>query len=305
MKKHSSIRLGIFITVLLSFVSCEEIMVGEMLANSNENNFKVMWEKFDSHYGLFLVKEIDWNAVYASHLPQAKAAKTDEELLSVLSSSLSILNDKHINIYTTNTELGDYNSGYNGHIPAQEDFLFETVRDHYLIEYHEENEYMGYGKLTEDIGYIYASSFNGELSVFENGMDKAMNALASTQKIVFDIRGHHGGSDNVSKYIAGRFATSKKLFMTSKKRNGSAHDDFENIIEWYAGPEGKIQYTKPVILLTNSFSISAAETFTFAMRENDNVIHMGDTTAGAFSDVIAFQLLNGWLITVGVGDYRG
>ncbi len=305
MKKYRSIHLGFFITLLLSFTSCEEMMVGEILDNSNENNFQVMWEKFDSHYGLFLVKDIDWDAVYASHLPLAKSAKTEEELFSVLSSTLSILHDQHVNILTTNSKLGDYNSGHNGHIPAQEDYLFENVRDHYLIEYHVVNENFGYGKLIEDIGYIHASSYNDNLPVFKKAMDKAMKSLASTKKIVFDIRDHKGGSDNVSKYIAGRFAKSKKLFMTSKKRNGPAHDDFEDLLEWYVEPEGESQYTKPVILLTTSLSISAAETFTFAMRENDNVIHMGDTTAGAFTDAIVFQLLNGWAITVGVGDYRG
>ena len=93
--------------------------------------------------------------------------------------------------------------------------------------------------------------------------------------------------------------------MTSKKRNGPNHNDFEEMLKWYVEPEGGSQYTKPVILLTTSLTISAGETFTFAMRENDNVIHMGDTTAGAFTDAIAFQLRNGWLITVGVGDYRG
>lgn len=275
-----------------------------MLNNTQENNFQVMWEKFDSHYGLFLVKDIDWDSVYTSNLPLAKAAKNDAELFSILSSTLSVLNDKHVNIYTTNPSLGDYNSGYNGHIPAEENFLFETVRDHYLIEYHEESENFGYGKLNGNIGYIRATSFNDELSVFKKAMDIAMKDLASTQKIIFDIRGHHGGSDNVSKYIAGRFATSKKLFMTSKKRNGSSHNDFEKTLLWYVEPEGESQYTKPVILLTSSHSISAAESFTFAMRENENVTHMGDTTAGAFSDVIAYQLINGWLITVGVGDYR-
>jgi len=290
---------------IITFTSCEQIMVGEVIENTPENNFQNMWDKFDSHYGLFLVKNIDWNAVHSSHFPLAKLAKSDEELFNVLSSALSILNDQHVNIFTTDPNLADYNSGHNGHIPAQDGFLFKTVRDNYLIEYHEENEDFGYGKLSENIGYIHISSFQNSLSDYKNGMDKAMKALASTKKIVFDIRDHSGGSDQVSKYVAGRFAKSKKLFMTSKKRNGLGHNDFESAVEWYLEPEGEIQYTKPVILLTTSRSISAAETFTFAMRENDNVTHMGDTTAGAFSDVVPFQLPNGWLITVSVGDYRG
>lgn len=292
-------------TVLFSLTACQETMVGFEADNSSERNFRAMWEKFDSHYGLFLVKNIDWNEVYAAHFPQAKAAKSDAELFSVLSSALHILDDKHVNIYTNSPQLTDYNSGENGHIPAQVDFDFKIIRENYLTEYHEETEEFGYGKLTSEIGYIHINSFKEKSSIYEKSMDKAISALSSTKGIVLDIRDHTGGSDQVSKYIAGRFANSKKLFMTSKKRNGPRHDQFEAAINWFVEPSGKTQYIKPVILLTSSATLSAGETFTFAMRENDNVTHLGTRTAGAFSDVIAYQLPNGWIVTVGVGDYRG
>ena len=305
MNKHIAILAGILMALLFSFSSCREVMVGPEVGNSNESNFQQMWDKFDSHYGLFLVKNVDWNAVYTTHLPLARAAKTEAELFTVMSSALHALDDKHINIYTTSPELTDYNSGENGHIPAQEGFDFKVVRDKYLTEYHEETEDFGYGKLSSDIGYIHVGAFQDKLSVFEKGMDKALSALSSTKGIVFDVRDHAGGSDQVSQYIAGRFASSKKLFMTSKKRNGPLHDQFGATVNWYTEPSGKTQYTKPVVLLTTSTTISAGETFTFAMRENDNVIHVGTKTAGAFSDVIAHQLSNGWILTIGVGDYRG
>ena len=281
------------------------MMIGAQVDNSNENNFRQMWEKFDSHYGLFLVKNIDWNKVYSSHLPLARAAKTDAELFSVLSSAVHVLDDKHINIYTNSQQLTDYNSGENGHIPAQQGFDFKIVREKYLTEYHEDTEDFAYGKLSSEVGYIYIGSFHGQFSFYEKNIEKAINFLASAKGIVFDIRDHKGGSDLVSKYIAGRFASSKKLFMTSKKKNGPGHDQFEAAVNWYVEPAGISQYTKPVILLTTSTTISAGETFTFAMRENATVTHMGTTTAGAFSDVIPYQLPNGWIITIGVGDYRG
>ncbi|MEO6286793.1 MAG: S41 family peptidase [Dyadobacter sp.] len=305
MKKQITILSGILMTVLFSLTSCQETMVGYENNNSSESNFQQMWEKFDSHYGLFLVKNIDWNEVYASHLPKARAAKTDAELFAVLSSAVHTLDDKHINIYTNSKQLTDYNSGENGHIPAQEGFDFKVVREKYLTDYQEITEDFGYGKLTPEVGYIHIDAFKDKLSVFENGMDKALNALASTKGIVFDIRDHTGGSDHVSAYIASRFAGSRKLFMTAKKRNGPRHDQFAAPVEWYIEPTGKTQYTKPVILLTTSTTLSAGETFTFAMRENANVTHMGTKTAGAFSDVIAHQLPNGWIVTIGVGDYRG
>jgi len=305
MKNSLTIGIILLFIALLSFSSCEKIVVGEIKDSSNENNFQLLWDKFDTHYGLFFVNDVDWNAVYVNHLPQAQAAKNDQELFTVLSSMLRVLDDQHVNLYTNNPLLADFNSGHNGPLPAREDFLFKNILDNYLIEYHEENENFGYGKLSTDIGYIHVSSQTEGLSFYKKAMDKALNDLASTKKIIFDIRDHNGGDDNVSKYIAGRFATSKNLFMTSKKRNGPEHNDFEKTLEWYVEPEGGSQYTKPVILLTTKRSISAAETLTFAMREIDYVIHMGDTTAGAFSDVVAYQLYNGWLVTISVGDYRG
>ncbi len=211
------IHAAILMAVLFSFSCCQELMVGPDVQNSNESNFQQMWEKFDSHYGLFLVKNIDWNEVYAKHLPMAKAARTEAELFAILSSAVHTLDDKHINIYTNSPQLTDYNSGENGHIPAQVDFDFQAVRENYLTEYHQQTEDFGYGMLTSEIGYIYAGAFKDKLSVFEKGMDNALNALSSTKGIIFDIRDHTGGSDQVSQYIAGRFASSKKLFMTSKK----------------------------------------------------------------------------------------
>jgi len=305
MKKNLLLLTGILLALVSSLSSCEELMVAKPTGSSPEKNFQLMWGKFDTHYGLFAVKNVNWNSVYTGHLPMAQAARTDKELFLILSSMLRTLNDKHVNIYTTSSELADYNSGVNGHQPAQEDFLFDAVRDNYLDEYQEITNDFGYGKLSPDLGYIHVSSFKDDLSVFKDGMDKALKALASTKGIVFDIRDHSGGSDHVSKYIAGRFAESKKLFMTSKKRNGPDHNNFDDLLKWYVEKEGKSQYTKPVVLLTTSRTISAGETFTFAMRENDNVTHMGATTAGAFSDVVPFELLNGWIYTVSVGDYRG
>lgn len=305
MKKQIIVLSIVLIGILFTLTSCEDIMVGKTPDNSNETNFRMMWEKVDSHYGLFLVKKIDWNAVYTTQLPLAKAAKTDKELFSVLSSALRVLDDKHVNIYANNPSLADFNSGENGHIPAQEDFLFKTVKDNYLIDYQEDTKEFGYGKLSPEVGYIHVSGFMEKVSVYEKSMDKALDALASTKGIVFDIRDHKGGNDNVSKYIAGRFASKRKLFMTSKKRNGPLHNQFDDVISWYVEPSGKSQYTKPVVLLTTSTTLSAGETFTFAMRENENVTHVGTKTAGAFSDQIAHQLPNGWIFTIGVGDYRG
>jgi len=92
--------------------------------------------------------------------------------------------------------------------------------------------------------------------------------------------------------------------MTTKKRNGPAHTDFTNTFEWYVELTTSKPYTKPVIVLTSRFTQSAGETFELALRQFDHVKVLGDTTAGSFSDNPNFELYNGWIFSVSVGDYR-
>jgi carboxyl-terminal processing protease len=40
------------------------------------------------------------------------------------------------------------------------------------------------------------------------------------------------------------------------------------------------------------------------MRELPHVTHLGETTAGAFSDAILRETYYGWAYTISVGDYR-
>ena len=263
------------IAMTLLNTSCEKMMVNEILDNTPESNFQEMWGKFDSHYGLFLVKNIDWHEQYVTYLPQAKNAHSDEELYVVLTNMLSVLNDKHVTLYTTDLSLPDFNVVFNGPIPAQEDFHFPVIKDNYLTSYQRLSDEVEFGTIEGNIGYVHLSSFKDELADYNGYFNKILGDLENAKAIILDIRDHTGGSDHISKYVAGRFTTEKRLFMTSKKRNGPNHDDFERPYSWFVETEGGNQFTKPVILLTTSRTISAGETFTLAMRENSNVIHIG------------------------------
>jgi len=63
-------------------------------------------------------------------------------------------------------------------------------------------------------------------------------------------------------------------------------------------------YTKPVMVLTSRFTQSAGETFALALNQFDHIKALGDTTAGSFSDNPNFEMYNGWMFSVSVGDYR-
>jgi C-terminal processing protease CtpA/Prc len=61
-------------------------------------------------------------------------------------------------------------------------------------------------------------------------------------------------------------------------------------------PRSEINYLGPIVVLISASTVSAAETFTMIMDEMPNVTLIGETTHGAFSNVLEWTLPNGFNI---------
>jgi hypothetical protein len=288
----------------LFLASCDKMLLPDETPNNPVSNFDDLWNAYDQMYGGFIVKNIDWDSVYTVYRPQINENSSDEDLYLVLTQMLDILYDNHVYLMPANCNLGMYQSGILGDLKTCNDFSVSAVKDNYLSDEKVLEDAIFYGKLSDDIGYIYIGSMGKSEKYYINAMDEIINSLSDTKAIVVDIRSNEGGMDQNSVFIAGYFANQEKVAFSFKLRNGPEHDDFTPSANYYVKPEGSSQYLKPVILLTNRFSVSAAETFTFAMSELENVTIVGDTTSGAFSDVISRELPNGWIYGVSVGDWR-
>lgn len=310
--KHSY-RLTPLLALVLSpwlfMAACEDQLIDPNLSNTPTGNFNAFWQTFDTHYGLFEVKGINWDALRDAALPSINDTMSDAQLYEVLTGMMVKLNDNHLNLYPTSGGLEVFPGGvlryHNDQLTilkVQEDYDIEVVKS-YVPDYQLVAPHLGFGHLADGIGYLNVSGTDNRKSA-EKGMDKIIHALSDTRGMIVDARGHYGGYDAIMQYIASRFASSKKLYMTSRKRNGPSHHDFTDTVEWFIEPVG-VSYTKPVMLLTSRFTQSAGETFTLAMKQLDQVTVLGDTTAGSFSDNPNFELPNGWIFSVSVGDYRG
>ncbi|WP_162390601.1 S41 family peptidase [Spirosoma endbachense] len=296
-------------TILLSLlamlvVACNDLTVGPEPVNTPESNFDQLWQEFDRMYGQFAVKQIDWNAVYEKYRPQIKPQMTDNQLFDVITQMLGELNDGHVWMVKPGPDYRRYDSGPN--YPTDE-FDLKVVKK-YVMDSHEIGTADGlnvfYGKLDGNIGYLYFVDLGQNPKFYERAVDEALAALADTKGIVVDVRNLTGGDDRSGQVVAARFASDRKLFMTTRFRNGPEHSDFTMPVDWFVEPAGTFRYVKPVILLTNRITQSAGETFTLAMRQNANVTHMGDTTFGVFSDNPKRELPNGWIYALSSGDFR-
>lgn len=286
------------------FSSCEKTLLNPEYENTAVDNFECLWNNYDRYYGQFIVRNMNWDSLYTVFRPQVNEISSDRELYAIFKNLLNNFHDDHVFIDPTVPGLPRIESGRSDTMKVQTDFSPEVIAQHYLTTHKQYSEHIWYGMLQGNIGYIRMDVFGDPKDYLGKAFDKILTELKETDGIVFDIRKLEGGEDRLAKYVAGRFAAEKNLYMISRKRNGPSHDDFESEIRWYVNPEGDYQYTKPVVLLTGRFTASAGETFTWAMNENANVTQVGDTTLGAFSDIMAMELPNGWIHTVSVGDYR-
>ncbi len=79
-----------------------------------------------------------------------------------------------------------------------------------------------------------------------------------------------------------------------KKTRIKGTDEFTELKTWSLKPKGKIQFTKPIVILTSDFTASVAEVFILAMKQFPRVTIVGQTSEGIFSDMMEFKLPNGW-----------
>lgn len=267
--------------LLLSFAGCQRLILGEEEANDPENNFEIFWNDFDRHYGLFTVRGWDWDSVYTEFRPQVSAQTTDEELFEVYRQMVEYLDDSHTFIYWPGRDFFNGNSEDDERIDAE--FSLPLIIDQHLevIDSSSDQGYV-YGQLRgRKIGYLYLAGIEMEDLSFG---DRLLMDLGQHDALIIDLRNNSGGDDGVGAALAGRFADRTELVYTVQERNGPEHTDFAGKTEYYLRPQGPVQYEKPVIVLTDNITVSAAEVMLTYLNALPQVTQIGTATSGDFSD---------------------
>jgi len=275
---------ALFVAVLPRLAAAQEL-------SEPEKNFEHLWKTYDRNYALFGAKHIDWDALYKVYRPRVTSKTTDDELFQIIADMLGNLNDNHVGLSSSKRQ---FRSGILGQM-KMEDFSLDLVKQKYLKGKSKPlvDGIFDYGWLTDSVGYFHFRGF-GRIEQTQAAIDEIIKTFKDAKAIVVDVRSNGGGDDRVGKLIADRFADRKRLYMKTAIRNGARHDDFTPWKYWYVEPDGPNQFTKPVILLTHRFSVSAAENFALAMRVLPHVTVVGDATSGVFADVYGDRLPNGW-----------
>ena len=279
--------------LLFSAVSCEKTFFEAEPDSDPVSIFEQFWGTYNTDYALFDERGVDWDEIYATYRPLVTEQTTDEELYNILKEMLSGLNDSHIIFTVPDKQIYTPNLYYGTHF---EDELFdiEVVRDNYFTQ--DAIEYDGGWVVTSWIGDVAYMWFKGVGSGFLE-FNTMLDGFSNASSLIIDLRHNGGGDLTFALSEIGRLTDEKRLTHLSQTKNGPGPNDYDEWFEWYITPSGDY-FDKPLVLLTDRYTVSAGERATIALKTLPNLTHMGDTTNGSHSTMIGKELSNGWYFTI-------
>lgn len=285
--------LYIIATLVILITACEKMFIEEP-SDTPDAVFENIWTTFNDEYAPFEERDVDWDELYAIYRPLITATSNDEVLFSVISQMLAHLDDGHVTLTAPDKPLFNSNEIFNERI---NDSLFSIpiVKTYLEAGYKEgENNSYIYGKIkNENVGYMYFDY------VQENffKLNEFIDTYENVNGFIFDFRHNQGGDFTYCYSEMGRLTNESRYVFRSKTKNGPGANDYTDWHEWYIHPEGNF-VNKPIIVLTDRYTISAGERSVMAFKTLPNVTIMGDTTSGAHGTMIGRELPNGWFYSL-------
>lgn len=282
---------------LLTLASCHDI---DEYSDNPAGVFEQLWKIIDEHYCFFDHKEIDWDEVHDRYGSRVANGMTEEELFAVCSDMLDELKDGHTNLSTPFATSyykkwwSDYPQNYNSRI----------IEENYFNFNYRQVSGITYGILTDNVGYMHYSSFS--YAIGEGNLDAVLGYCSSCTGLIVDVRDNGGGSlTNVEKLV-GRFIDKSILAGSICHKTGPGHNDFSEPFNFYINPaeEGRTMWGKPVVVLCNRSTYSAANNFVSIMKTLPNVTIVGATTGGGSGMPFSSELSNGWGIRFSASPIR-
>lgn len=258
--------------------------------NDRRGNFDALWSILDQHYCFFAEKDVDWDDVYSRYSPRVSDRMSAEELFNLCAEMLDELQDGHVNLSAPfNTSYyrkwwSDYPQNYDERL----------VQQHYFNFNYRSTGAIDYGILEQNVGYMRYPSF--EYGIGEGNLDAVLNYVATCDGLIIDVRDNGGGNLTNVETLVARFITRRTLVGYISHKTGPRHDQFSEPRAFHYNPAagGHLLWGKPVVVLTNRSTYSAANNFVSIMKYIPGVTIIGATTGGGSGMPYSSELPNGW-----------
>ena len=150
--------------------------------------------------------------------------------------------------------------------------------------------------LSGNVGYLAVSGFMGAPGA-DDAIAIALRFLERTDAIIIDVRQNRGGSGMMSHYLFSHFLPATPVPTIRVKSRASAEAEVNQSIAQVKGPR---RTDVPLYVLTSRGTGSAAEEFSFVLKNLGRATLVGERTAGAGHMVRGFALPDGFQAGVSI-----
>lgn len=279
----------LFVSTLL-FCSCEKVFFAPEPDNEPVAVFNQFWNDFDEYYAVFEERGIDWDSMYQVYSPMVSSTTIDDELFAILTDMIKPLDDGHVNLIAPGRKQYSSNHIYRDSVGFAL-WDLDVIKSDYLggTSIGEDSIGYVYGLINGDIIYVYFTYISDNLPI----LDDIISSYPAAKGMIIDLRHSYGGDFTWAFQYFGRFTSQSRLVFQSATKNGPGKDDYEAWYPWYLEPSGDF-FNKPLVMLTDRFTISASERSVMALKVLPGIVQIGDTTNGAHSTMIGRELQNSW-----------
>ncbi len=253
-------------------------------------NFDALWTIMDEHYSFFEEKNVDWNEVGQRYRAKLTKDMTSQELFELCGDMLKELRDGHTNLIASH-DVSRYWIWEQYPVNYDE----RLIDEHYLNFNYRQASGIKYAILDNNFGYMRYESFTDAIG--DGNLDHVFTYLSTCDGLIIDVRSNGGGYLTNVETLVGRFIEQRTFVGSIQHKTGPGHRDFSDPFDYYFEPtKNHIHYQRPVVVLANRGSFSAANNFVSIMSALPQVTIVGDTTGGGSGLPFTSELPNGWRI---------
>lgn len=180
----------------------------------------------------------------------------------------------------------------------------EPVDENALLkEYDVINRQWNYGfekvqRLDGNVGYIQYTGFPEGNKNAREILDATMSFVSNTNALIIDLRNNQGGDGKMEELFLSYFFKKRIKLGTSYTRyNNKTKTSYTD-----KKVKGEKYLNKPIYILVNNRTISAAEALAYNLQQNKRAIAIGEKTYGAANPVKAFFIDNLYQLFIPVSE---
>ena len=280
-----------FVFLFLGLISCRD--KNEMAASTDPvDNIEALWQIIDTRYCYVEEKGCNWNAVHDEYAEKASQIEAghDLELFDLCAAMLDSLHDGHVNLYSgfDRSYCTDWYDTYPANFNSSLQRLYlKNSRIAGGIEYCAVDN--------DSIGYMYYSSFNNTFS--ESSLGWIFSILQPCKGLIIDVRNNGGGDLSYAYLLAAPFFREDQTIGYWQHKTGPGHHDFSEMQPLTEEASlTRLKWDKPVVVLCNRRTYSAANMFVNIMRYAPNVTLIGGRSGGGGGMPMSYDLPIGWMV---------